>query len=310
MKSIIVGFGEIAPKYLEVLRELRCDISGILGRNYEKTQSKAKEFGIKKTYSNITEISSDDCDFFIITVSPENNSEVLQQILPLKKPILVEKPVTFSSNDLEKIISLNKKSKTPIMVAMNRRFYSVFKNSLLYLRENDKKINSIVIEAPERFTDINLPKFSEIVKRNWMFSNSIHCIDLIRFFGGSVKRIETNSNPSKYLYSAIGHCDNDVEFTYISNWKSPGSWSVTLYADDIRITYNPLESGIIIQNNKKIEISPTKEDARFKPGFYFQLEHFINNIERDSDIMWPASSITDHKHTVKLVEEIYCVNNT
>ena len=192
-------------------------------------------------------ISADEFDFFTILVSPENNHEVLKQVIPFKKPILIEKPVTFSSKSLNNIIDFNKKYRCNIMVAMNRRFYSVFHKGLKYLEEKDKKIDSIVVEAPERFSDINLPKFSDIIRKNWMFSNSIHCIDLIRFFGGDIKKIETNSDPRKFTYSAIGHCSNDVEFTYISNWKSPGSWSITLYSDKTKITYSPLENGINIR---------------------------------------------------------------
>lgn len=308
MKSVLIGLGDIAPKYLEVLSKLQCNIDGIVVRNYDKAREKAKNFGIKKIYKSLDEIQDSDCDFFIIMVTPENNADVLKKIISFKKPILIEKPVTFSSNDLEKIVSLNKKFMTPVMIAMNRRFYSIFHKGLEYLKEKDRKIYSIKIEAPERFSDINMPKFSEIVKRYWMFSNPIHCIDLIRFFGGNIKKIDVNSNPEKFSYTAIGHCDKDVEFTYISNWKSPGGWSVTLYADDVRITYNPLEKGSIFENNEKKEIIPDKEDILFKPGFYFQLKYFIEHISSRKTIEWPASDIVDHVSTVKLVEEIYKVN--
>ena len=196
------------------------------------------------------------------------------------------------------------------MVAMNRRFYSVFHKGLKYLQERDKKIDSIVVEGPERFSDINLPKFSEIVRENWMFANSIHCIDLIRFFGGDIRKIETNSEPRKFTYSAIGHCSNHVEFTYISNWKSPGSWSITLYSDKTKIIYNPLETGIILENNEKQSISPSEEDNKFKPGFYMQLSHFISNAMQGHKVTWPASDLADYCKTIELVEKIYNVNNT
>jgi predicted dehydrogenase len=307
LRTIVIGFGDIAPKHLEVLKEFNCEVAGIVTRNYDRAIIKAKNHGIK-AYKTIDSISFKELDFFTILVSPESNLEILKQIIPFKKPILIEKPVTFNSKSLTELIDFNKKYHSNIMVAMNRRFYSVFHKGLKYLEENDKKISSVVIEAPERFSDINLPKFSDIVRKNWMFSNSIHCIDLIRFFGGDIRKIDTNSEPRKFVYSAIGHCDKDVEFTYISNWKSPGSWSVTLYADNVRIMYNPLEKGTILENNEKKEIIPDKEDTLFKPGFYFQLKHFIENIVNNNKFVWPASDLIDHNKTMELVEAIYHVN--
>ena len=33
------------------------------------------------------------------------------------------------------------------------------------------------------------PKFNDRIRKNWMFANSIHSVDLIRFFGGDVKKM-------------------------------------------------------------------------------------------------------------------------
>jgi len=310
LRTILIGLGDIAQKHIEVMRKLDCEIIGVLGRDYEKTKTNAKKFEIKNVHKSFDDISKDDCDFFTILTNPENTGKLLKKIIPFKKAILVEKPVSLSSNDVEEIIELNKNYKTPIMVSMNRRFYSIFHKGLDYLKKSNKKINSIVIEAPERINDIReSTKFSDLVKKNWMFCNSIHCVDLIRFFGGDVEKIETNSDPNRLLYSAIGHCQNNIEFTYISNWKSPGSWSITLYADDVRITFNPLEKGVILKNNVKEEIEPSQEDIKFKPGFYDQLQYFLKNVVTENNDLWPASNLEDHKKSIKLVEEIFHVPN-
>jgi len=308
LKTVLIGFGDIAPKHLEVLRKSDCEVCGIKTRNLQKAKLNIKEFGIPKAYESLEEIHQDDIDFITILVSPNNNAEILKQVLPLKKPIFIEKPVTFSSSELEEIIELNKKYNCPIMVAMNRRFYSIFNKGMEFLKEQDRKINSIIIDAPERFSDINLPKFSDIVRKNWMFCNPIHCIDLIRFFGGDVNKIHTNSNHNKHVYSAIGHCEKDVDFSYTSNWTSPGRWSVTILADDIRIVYRPLEKGTIFEKNNVKEISPSNDDIQFKPGFISQLKFFLRNIEQKKDFVWPSSSLVDHKKTLQLIEHIYGIN--
>ncbi|MEX0764804.1 MAG: Gfo/Idh/MocA family oxidoreductase [Nitrosopumilaceae archaeon] len=309
MRTVLIGFGDIAPKHLEVLNALNCEIIGVFARNHQKLLMKTRTYNLEKTYKSIDDISDEDFDFFTILVSPENNAEVLEKTLSFKKPTLIEKPVSFSSQRLGKLIETNQQYASKVMVAVNRRFYSIFHSGLSFLKERDKKVDSVVIEAPERFSDINLPKFSEIVRKNWMFCNSIHCVDLIRFFCGNIKKIEVNSKPEKYIHSAIGTSEQGVEFTYISNWKSPGSWSVRLYADDMKIVYDPLEKGTIINKYGKKEINPSAEDVNFKPGFYNQLSYFMNCVSNSLDFKWPSSNLIDHKNTLALIEEIYKVKN-
>ena len=110
MKTALIGFGDIALKHLEVLESVNCEICGILTRNYSKASSKSKQFGIKKAYKCFEEIEIDKNDFFMVMVSPENNAKILRKLLPLKKPIFIEKPVAFSSQELDDIIKMQKKS--------------------------------------------------------------------------------------------------------------------------------------------------------------------------------------------------------
>jgi len=305
LKATIIGLGYIAEKHIEVLNALNCKITGVYSRNYKKTITKSNSFKIKKVYENLDDIDTSETDFFILAVSAENNEDVLKKLLKFRKPILMEKPATFRSTNLKKIIDKNQDIISRVMVGVNRRFYSVFDYALTFLKDNDKKLNAVFIEAPERFSDIALPKFNKFVKDNWMYANPIHCIDLIRFFVGEIKTMDVNSIPSKYYFSAIGHGSKNIEFTYLSNWKSLGKWSVTLYADDIRINFNPLEVGTIITKNQTQKILPSKEDQQFKPGFYHQMEYFIKNVLGRKKVGHPASDLADHLNTLKLIEKIF-----
>ena len=307
MRAALIGFGDIAPKHLEVLKNHNCDVTALVTKKRENAIQKASKYNFPVTYDSIFDIPIDSVDFFLLMVSPEFTSDVLRKLIPLKKPILVEKPVSFGTKQISELIELKNKYNCPIMVGMNRRFYSIFHQGLEFLKEKNKKLDVISIEAPERFSDIMLPKFNEITRQNWMFCNSIHCIDLIRFFGSDVKEIKLNSLPEKYFFNAIGTLDNNTKFSYISNWKSPGSWNVTLYAESIRITFNPLEKGIINENGKITEILPTQQDISFKPGFDLQLEYFIKYLVKKNKIIFPMCSLEDHKKTLELIENLFCL---
>ena len=93
---------------------------------------------------------------------------------------------------------------------------------------------------------------------------------------------------------------------YLSNWKSQDKWSVSLYADNVKILYQPLEKGEIIEGSKKIQISPEKSDIEFKPGVYKQTKFFVENVVLGKDTNISFQNLEEHKKTVQLIEEIFC----
>jgi len=309
LKTALIGFGDISEKHISVFHEFGCEIDGVLVQNSDVYVEKSKKFGISKFYKTLDEIENSDCDFISIMSSAENNCKLLKSVIPFKKPIFIEKPVGFSVQEIDEVIHLNQKFQLPIMVGMNRRFYSIFHTALDYLKLNNKKIDSIFVEAPERFSDINKSKFSDNIKKHWMFTNSIHCVDLIRFFSGNIKEITSYSNPSKFVFNAIGLSEKNIPFMYNSNWSSPGNWSITIYSDNTRIMFNPLENGKIITNDHTKEITPSKNDIKFKPGFYLQLKYFLDHVIKNHEFPWPCSNLEDHRKSLELIEKIFLQNN-
>jgi len=126
MKTVLIGFGGIAEKYLSVLRELNCDVIGVVARDYKKVLEKSKKFGIPNVFDNIENIPIDKCDFLMNLTSSDMIASTLKKIIPWKKPIFTEKPVGFGTNEIQELINQNKVFNSPVMVGTNRRFYSIF----------------------------------------------------------------------------------------------------------------------------------------------------------------------------------------
>ena len=43
MKTILIGFGDIAQKYLPVLNVMNCEVIGVVTKNYERALLKSKK---------------------------------------------------------------------------------------------------------------------------------------------------------------------------------------------------------------------------------------------------------------------------
>ena len=91
---------------------------------------------------------------------------------------------------------------------------------------------------------------------------------------------------------------------YISHWYSPGGWSVTLFGDKITVRFKPLEKGVYIDSNfNEYEIKPEKIDKIFKPGFYNQIQAFLQMI-KTGELQWPGQDLNSAYKTMVLSDSI------
>ena len=97
--------------------------------------------------------------------------------------------------------------------------------------------------------------------------------------------------------------ESGVLGTYTSHWFSPGGWSVTLYGEGVSVKFNPLEKGIWIDTDfNEYEITPDKVEKEFKPGFYRQMEAFVNMVNTGT-LEPPGMDLEDAYKTMLLAEK-------
>ena len=306
IKIGIIGAGEIADKHLKCLNVLKeFDVKSITSRTQKKAIFLSKKYKIKKIYKTIDEMFlKEKLDAVAVFVNAENMFNVLNKVIRYRKIIFFEKPAALTLAETLKLKKLSKKYKTKSMIGLNRRFYSNFEKGLKFLKKNGG-LKGFVVEGHERFWKIKNKRNRKIIK-NWIYANSIHTLDLLRFFGGEIKSFKTFSNHNGYSknFTISLKFKNNVIGTYISNWNSPGGWSVKLYGDRHTVIFSPLEKGIIIDQKFKIKkIIPENFDKKFKPGFYKQMVSFKNFV-KTGKLKSPAQSLNDFARTLNLIESI------
>ena len=151
-------------------------------------------------------------------------------------------------------------------------------------------------------------KITRLNRENFLLSNSCHTIDLLRFFGGEPKNIFVNKYSFKEKYgdqfSISLKFKNNIVGTYISNWYSPGGWSVKLFGNGVTVQFKPLEVGIWYDKNMNFhKIQPDKVDLIYKPGFYNQMIGFKNFLSTGW-LELPGQNLQNIYKTYKLVNKI------
>lgn len=302
----IIGAGPITKFHLDVIINIKpFRIFGITSRTNKNCIKYKEKYNIFKIYNNYKEMILDkNIDAIIILVSPSSMTKVIRDVIIAKKPFFAEKPIGLNFKDVKLLNKIATKNKSINMIGFNRRFYHIFHKGLEIIKKKGKLL-SISIEGHERFWKVKKIR-SLKMQKNWLYANSSHTIDLIRFFGNEVKNIKVFSNHyknSKSNFSASILFKDGKIGTYQSNWYSPGGWSVKLYGEGVTVIFDPLESGYYKNtNNKLYKIESNRYDRKYKPGFYKQMEAFKKLLLTRKKI-WPTQDITDIKKTFEIVEK-------
>jgi predicted dehydrogenase len=202
------------------------------------------------------------------------------------KRLLVEKPVTCLLNQARKLATMAEAKKANVYVAFNRRNYaSVIAAKKLI--QADGGVVSYHFDFTEAVFRIDPSAYTEDTLMNWGIGNSSHVMDTAFFLGGKPKEIECRQynkdvdwHPAGSIFMGMGITDNNVPFTYHSNWGCPGKWNIEIMTKERKLFFSPME-----QLHQQPKNSFRKElvdldysiDTNFKPGFYRQVEEFLGN---------------------------------
>lgn len=308
-RIVLVGLGYVSKYHFQVIQAIK---SAVVVAAVQRNQLKGKEFcsihGIPYYFKSVEElINWGKFDAAIVAVSHTSTVEVSRKLLKGSWPCLIEKPVGFSANETKKLANLAHKKKTWGMVGVNRRFYSTINKALELVRQNGG-LRAIVVEQPERIHESTHWKVSTKVLDKWFFVNGIHLIDLMCYACGipkTVRAIHRSWKKRRHAYDALMEFHNGTVGHYISQWYSPGNWTLNLYANNLRIQFQNLESGMILRTGKPPKKLPIdKVDLKYKPGFYGQMQAFISGVRVGKPPINPACLLDEATRVMKVLESI------
>jgi predicted dehydrogenase len=285
---LLIGTGPMAIDYARVLIELSKEFT-VIGRGEESAKKFKDETGIDAIIGGVDSyISAGNINGYNTAIVATGTEALMPTLLKLTKSgigrILIEKPAALSIKELISNEEQLKKFEETIFVAYNRRFYaSVFEAQKLI--EEDGGLHSMNFEFTEWAHKIEPLVKAAGVKENWFFANSTHVVDLAFYLSGKPAEWSAFSKTGnlnwheKTKFCGAGITENNVLFSYASNWESAGRWSVELLTMKRRIYLRPMEK-IFIQNKGTIELVEhnfdNDLDLSFKPGLFKQVDAFVN----------------------------------
>ena len=306
----LVGAGWVSRQHLAVINAIDwIEAAGITSRTKAKAEQLTKEYSIPACYDNIkTLVERAKPDALMLLVSEDQMFRVAQEAMKYRLPLFLEKPAGLLPAENYKLLKTADKYSLKNMVGYNRRYYSIFHKGIKIIKDHGPLLG-VSIEGHERMWRVReLAKFSQYVLDNWIFANSTHTIDLLRFFAGEPGKIKHITH--RYIekrgdqIAAIMETESGAIGQYSAHWYSPGGWRVVLYGDGVSVEFKPLEKGFWTDKNFHTrEILPDEVDIKFKPGFYGQLKAFGNLVLKGKR-EWPGQDLEGSYKTMLLAKKL------
>jgi len=314
IKVGMIGAGRMAVFHLEVLSSFD-DVDIVALSNTRRGEQRRKEIGdkfnIKNRYDDYKKmLEVEQLDAVFICASVEKMFEVSKECLLKGINSFIEKPPGLYVEETQELLDIARKNKLVNMVGLQRRFYSHIQHAMDLILKKGSLV-SIVVEAPERFVQIkDKGKFSEKSLSRWIFANGIHCLDMLPFIGGNIKKVSSSVRSWQETVHpdslhAMVEFESGVVGHYYSNWMSPGGWSVKIYGEGYRVDLQPMEKGTIYYSDGSEEALPIdQKDKDFKPGVYAQDRVFIDACKNKDKVSHPAADLENALETMKLAQDI------
>lgn len=315
----LIGVGEISGWHVRALRHVGFEISSVASRpGSTRIQAFAKDYNIPRLYYSFNDLLSDthNWDGLVIATRTEGTMDLLRKFAGIGKPILVEKPVSHSSQELENSIPYLKDN---ILVAYNRRYYKTVQYAKSFVDQR-LQVQALMV-LPE---SINLSQIKD--RQNYLYpfyDNSCHGIDMLRYIFGKLSLANVNHIRNEFGmiagYSAILLGERGDIIQLLGSWGSPTNFSLSVSHMEKRLELKPFESAILYEGMQVIPPSdeyPVRRyipkeicrinlesiDYKEKPGFVQQAREFLSMFNGQE--IKVGATIIDAFENIKLSEKL------
>ncbi|MEQ8963953.1 MAG: Gfo/Idh/MocA family oxidoreductase, partial [Coleofasciculus sp. C2-GNP5-27] len=244
-------------------------------------------------------LSQPQADAFWVCVRCDVMASIAIDLSRLGLPLFLEKPVGLSTQETD---NARNEISVPHMIGLNRRFYDVIRKGRDYVK-NAGGVRAFEIQMPEDLS--RLPdKHTSFTRQQWHFANSIHLVDLFRFFAGEPVDVITMNrckDSEDRSYNALIRFKNETRGIFQAQWYAPGGWRVSLFADNLSVVFMPIETATVFRRgDKPLVLTPAAPDQQFKAGLFGQAEAF-RELLKTGRLHECAADLNDYARSVKLM---------
>ena len=317
--ALVVGLGSIGKSHIKILKEIYPEIKIIVLRHKDRSSNLVQ---VDKTVNNLKDALNHNPEIALICNPSSKHLEVAIPLVESGIHLLIEKPISSNSENVNKLITLSKKSNSKILVGYNLKFL----DSLNTFKKEIKKgsigeVLSIRAEVGQHLgswrTDKNYLNSVSAKKElgGGVLLELSHEFDYLKWIFGQIKWVFGYTTKISSLEVDVEDLSHSlICFKKINNTENVVA-SITLdffRRDPVRNCLVIGEKGSLRWDgmNNSVEIYSCSEDIwstvykeKISKDYSYkqQLLHFIECITKDAS---PLTSVESALETIYLIEDI------
>jgi len=280
MKIVQIGTGGWGKNHTRILSQL-----GVLSAVCDVNAERSKEYGEKylvNHYSSLDDlIKSEEFDGAFVVTPTSTHTEIATKLLEAKKHVFVEKPMTYKSEDGQRIAELAEKNKVILTCGYIERFNPAVDIVKKFVKE--KKFGELVMlefhrenRMPLHIKDVGIiydTSVHDIDTANWLFDDTPQVV-----FARSGR---INHEHEDFASIMLGY-KNDKVAIISSNWITPKRVrTFTAVCTDAIITSDFISQEVKVEKKEETEI-PRNEKQE---PLLLEIQSFLGSIEGKNDVV-------------------------
>ena len=274
MKIVQIGTGGWGKNHTRILSQL-----GVLSAVCDADSQRSKEYGEKYSVNHYESLDdlliSEEFDGAFVVTPTSTHTEIATKLLEAKKHVFVEKPMTYKSEDGEKLVKLAEKNKVILTCGYIERFNPAVDVVKKFVKE--KKFGDLVMlefhrenRMPLHIKDVGIiydTSVHDIDTANWLFDDMPH---VVFARAGKIKHEHED-----FASIMLGYKDDKVAIIS-SNWITPKKVrTFSAVCTDAIITSDFISQEIKIEKKEESEI-PRNEKQE---PLLLEIQSFLGAIE-------------------------------
>jgi len=274
MKIVQIGTGGWGKNHTRVLSQL-----GVLSAVCDTDSQRSKEYGEKYSvnhYESLDDLLTlEEFDGAFVVTPTSTHTEIATKLLEAKKHVFVEKPMTYKSEDGEKLAKLAEKNKVILTCGYIERFNPAVDVVKKFVKE--KKFGDLIMlefhrenRMPLHIKDVGIiydTSVHDIDTANWLFDDMPH---VVFARAGKIKHEHED-----FASIMLGYKDDKIA-VISSNWITPKKVrKFNAVCVDAIISSDFITQEIIVEKNDKTE---TVQNKKQEP-LLLEIQSFLGAIE-------------------------------
>ncbi len=230
----IIGVGDVTevksgPAFYKLDHS---ELVAVMRRNAEKAADYAQRHGIRKWYSNASELINDpEVDAVYIATPPDSHASYAIEAMNAGKPVYVEKPMARHYSECLEMLKVSEQTGVPLWVAYYRRTLPAYLKAKELVETGaigkplmvNIKLYKEAAERKQKPEEMHWHVFPEIAGAGHFFDLASHQFDYLDFVFGKITEAKGAAANIAGLYPA--------EDTVSASWKhesgviGSGTWS-------------------------------------------------------------------------------------